>query len=186
MLQSDMRMSRTRILSISLTVSSASSSWRPMRTAKSRWTTTRPIVVGYFRGDSMRRQFFVKDLISRGAVPILDQINYSQANIANNQCIVADPVSDLDLFVYSRQQRGWHCGYARHAAQRKLPSTTGTETALSTYQGADFHRRQRGCVRPSRATPKSQCFRRLLHSTIHSRQDCRWSRSAEFVRRHRC
>jgi len=43
----------------------------------------------------MRRQFFVKDLISRGAVPILDQINYSQANIANNQCIVADPVSDL-------------------------------------------------------------------------------------------
>jgi len=34
-----------------------------------------------------------------------------------------------DLFVHSRQQRGWHCGYARHAAQRKLPSTTGTETA---------------------------------------------------------
>ena len=87
-------MSRTRILSISLTVSfclvTLAADAQPNLA-----TTTRPIVVGYFRGDSMRRQFFVKDLLSRGAVPILDQINYSQANIANNQCIVADPVSDL-------------------------------------------------------------------------------------------
>jgi chitinase len=43
----------------------------------------------------MRRQFYLKDLISQGAATILDQINYSQANIANNRCIVADPVADL-------------------------------------------------------------------------------------------
>ncbi|MGB9490751.1 MAG: glycosyl hydrolase family 18 protein [Terriglobales bacterium] len=55
----------------------------------------RPIVVGYFRGDSMRRQFFLKDLVADGAASILDQINYSQGNIANNRCIVADPVADL-------------------------------------------------------------------------------------------
>ena len=43
----------------------------------------------------MRRQFYLKDLISQGAATILDQINYSQANIANNRCIVANPVADL-------------------------------------------------------------------------------------------
>ena len=39
--------------------------------------------------------FFLKDLITRGAIPILDQINYSQAHIVNNRCAVADPDSDL-------------------------------------------------------------------------------------------
>jgi len=34
-----------------------------------------------FEGTACVGQFFVKDLISRGAVPILDQINYSQANM---------------------------------------------------------------------------------------------------------
>lgn len=58
-------------------------------------TASHPLIVGYFRGDSMRRQFFLRDLISRGAAPLLDQINYSQANIADNRCVVADPVSDL-------------------------------------------------------------------------------------------
>jgi chitinase len=56
---------------------------------------SRPLVVGYFRGDSMLRQFYVKDLISRGSAPILDQINYSQAHIVDNRCAVADPVADL-------------------------------------------------------------------------------------------
>ncbi len=58
-------------------------------------TTSRPLVVGYFRGDNMRRHFFVKQLISRGAAPILDQINYSQAHIVDNRCAVADPIADL-------------------------------------------------------------------------------------------
>lgn len=94
MLRSDRpRVNRMRILSILLTVSVCIVTLAAA--AQPNPATARSIVVGYFRGDSMRRQFFVKDLISRGAVPILDQINYSQANIANNRCIVADPAADL-------------------------------------------------------------------------------------------
>jgi chitinase len=59
-------------------------------------TSARPLVVGYFRGDSMRQQFFAKNLISSGAAAMLDQINYSQANIADNRCIVANRAVDLD------------------------------------------------------------------------------------------
>ena len=55
----------------------------------------RPIVVGYFRGNSMRSQFFLRDLISRGTISALDQINYSQVNIRDARCVVADPDSDL-------------------------------------------------------------------------------------------
>ncbi len=87
------RVPRQRILSVLLIlvfcIAASRSSAQPISTA------ARPIVVGYFRGDSMRRQFYLKDLISQGAATILDQINYSQANIANNRCIVADPVADL-------------------------------------------------------------------------------------------
>ncbi len=55
----------------------------------------RQIVVGYFRGNSMERQFFLKDLVSLGTISVLDQINYSQANIRDGRCVVADPNSDL-------------------------------------------------------------------------------------------
>jgi chitinase len=43
----------------------------------------------------MLRQFYVKDLISSGSAPILDQINYSQAHVVDNRCAIADPVADL-------------------------------------------------------------------------------------------
>src|ERR1700677_2468892 len=56
---------------------------------------SRPVVVGYFRGDSMLRQFYIKDLISSGSARVLDQINYSQAHIVDNRCAIADPVADL-------------------------------------------------------------------------------------------
>jgi len=59
--------------------------------------TPRQIVVGYFRGNSMRSQFFLKDLISRGTISVLDQINYSQVNIRDARCVVADPDSDLSF-----------------------------------------------------------------------------------------
>ena len=55
----------------------------------------RPIVVGYLRGDGIRRQFFVKNLISQGAISKLDQINYSQGKIANHECVLADPEVDI-------------------------------------------------------------------------------------------
>lgn len=44
----------------------------------------------------MRRQFFLKDLISRATIPVLDQINYSQANVRDARCVVADPDADLN------------------------------------------------------------------------------------------
>jgi chitinase len=63
--------------------------------AQEKVASKHPLVVGYFRGDSMRRQFFLKNLITRGATSILDQINYSQGNIAGSECIIADPNADL-------------------------------------------------------------------------------------------
>ena len=54
-----------------------------------------PRIVGYFPGDGARRNFLVKDLVARGAVSVLDQINYSQGHVAAGQCVIADPVADL-------------------------------------------------------------------------------------------
>lgn len=56
---------------------------------------SRQIVVGYFRGNSMHSHFYLKDLISRGTISVLDQINYSQVNIRDSHCVVADPDADL-------------------------------------------------------------------------------------------
>jgi chitinase len=55
-----------------------------------------PLVVGYFRGEGVRKQFFVKNLVSQGAISRLDQINYSQGKIAGNLCAIADPNLDLN------------------------------------------------------------------------------------------
>jgi chitinase len=54
-----------------------------------------PRIVGYFPGDGARKNFLGKDLVARGAVSVLDQINYSQGHVAGSQCAVADPVADL-------------------------------------------------------------------------------------------
>ncbi len=84
------------VASASFAQSNAQSKPAPMPAAAATGLIApRPIVVGYFRGDSMRRQFFLKDLISRGAISVLDQINYSQANVKDGRCVVADP--DVDL-----------------------------------------------------------------------------------------
>jgi chitinase len=55
-----------------------------------------PIVVGYFPQWGIRKQFFVKSLITQGAIPLLDQINYSQGHIDGNRCAIADPNADLN------------------------------------------------------------------------------------------
>jgi chitinase len=65
-------------------------------TAQENAVTTHPIVVGYFPGDGIHKQYFVKNLVSQGAVSALDQINYSQGHVVANRCVIADPNADLN------------------------------------------------------------------------------------------
>jgi chitinase len=67
-----------------------------LSTAQENTAVAHPIVVGYFLGEDIRKQFFVKNLLSSGDILLLDQINYSQAHIAGNQCTIADPNADLN------------------------------------------------------------------------------------------
>lgn len=66
-------------------------------------TASRPVlpnhqVVGYFpQWGVYNRRYLPKDLITRGAVNTLTQINYAQANIRDNACVVADPQADTNL-----------------------------------------------------------------------------------------
>jgi chitinase len=55
-----------------------------------------PIVVGYFPGWGVHKGYFVKNLVPEDEELMLDQINYSQAHIVNNQCAIADPDADLN------------------------------------------------------------------------------------------
>jgi len=55
-----------------------------------------PLMVGYFLGEGIRKQFFVKNLLLQGDMLSLDQINYSQGHIAENQCAIADQELDLN------------------------------------------------------------------------------------------
>jgi chitinase len=55
-----------------------------------------PIVVGYFVSSGIHKHFFVKNLIPEVATQMLDQINYSQGHINDNQCVVADKNDDLN------------------------------------------------------------------------------------------
>ncbi|MGB8831278.1 MAG: glycosyl hydrolase family 18 protein [Candidatus Sulfotelmatobacter sp.] len=55
-----------------------------------------PVVVGYFPSWGIHKRFFVKNLVSDGAMRMLDQINYSQGHIQDNQCVIADASADLN------------------------------------------------------------------------------------------
>jgi chitinase len=55
----------------------------------------RPLVVGYFPSWGIHKRFFVKNLITKDAMQMLDQINYSQGHIEDNQCAIADQNEDL-------------------------------------------------------------------------------------------
>jgi len=57
---------------------------------------TQPIVVGYFPGWGIHKGYFVKNLVPDDEELMLDQINYSQAHIVNNQCAIGDPNADLN------------------------------------------------------------------------------------------
>lgn len=55
-------------------------------------------VVGYFpQWGVYNRRYLPKDLITRGALSTLTQINYAQANIRDHACIIADPQADTNL-----------------------------------------------------------------------------------------
>jgi len=71
--------------------------WPPVSLSAARSSSNRPMLVGYFPQWGVYNQYFVKNLITAGAVGQLDQIDYSQAVIAENRCAVADPNADLNL-----------------------------------------------------------------------------------------
>ena len=56
-----------------------------------------PILVGYFGQWGVYDHFFVKNLLTSGAVAQLDQINYSQGAVKGGRCSIADPNADLNL-----------------------------------------------------------------------------------------
>jgi chitinase len=70
--------------------------------AEARAAAQQPIVVGYFPQWGVRKEFFVKNLVSQGTVRMLDQINYSQGHIVNSECAIANPELDLQ-FTFSAE-----------------------------------------------------------------------------------
>jgi chitinase len=59
----------------------------------------KPLLVGYFPqwGIYNDPPYFVKNLVTGGSAPLLDQLNYAQGFIVNARCAVADPNADLNL-----------------------------------------------------------------------------------------
>jgi chitinase len=62
-------------------------------------SAARPLLVGYFPqwGIYNDPPYYVKDLVTSGAAPLLDELNYAQGFIVNARCAVADPNADLNL-----------------------------------------------------------------------------------------
>ncbi len=55
-------------------------------------------VVGYFpQWGVYERRFVPVDLVRSGAIRLLTQLDYAQANIQNNACAIADPQADTNL-----------------------------------------------------------------------------------------
>ncbi|HTZ88731.1 MAG TPA: glycosyl hydrolase family 18 protein [Alloacidobacterium sp.] len=59
----------------------------------------KPLLVGYFPqwGIYNDPPYYMKDLITSGAAPLLDELNYAQGAIVNARCAIADPNADLNL-----------------------------------------------------------------------------------------
>ncbi|MGC1422472.1 MAG: glycosyl hydrolase family 18 protein [Terracidiphilus sp.] len=57
-----------------------------------------PLLVGYFPqwGLDFAQPYYVKSLITNGAVRRLDQINYAQASVRGGRCSLANPSADLN------------------------------------------------------------------------------------------
>ena len=55
-------------------------------------------MVGYFPQWGVYEQRYLPlDLIRSGAIGMLTQLDYAQANIQNNSCVIADPQADTNL-----------------------------------------------------------------------------------------
>ena len=56
------------------------------------------LVVGYLPqwGLYSTPAWLARDLVTSGAAPLLDQLDYAQANIRNGKCVLADPEADLN------------------------------------------------------------------------------------------
>ena len=67
-----------------------------LSTAQENVAAEHPLVVGYFRDGIACASNSSSRICSRKARSILDQINYSQGNIAGSQCVIADPNADLN------------------------------------------------------------------------------------------
>src|SRR5579862_5485676 len=62
-------------------------------------STPHPLLIGYFPqwGIYNDPPYYMKELVTSGAAPLLDQLNYAQGFIINARCAVADPNADLNL-----------------------------------------------------------------------------------------
>ncbi len=66
--------------------------------ARSNWPTLpKPKVVAYFGQWGVYDHFFVRNLVTSGAIHQLDQINYAQGFVTGGHCSIADPNADLQM-----------------------------------------------------------------------------------------
>lgn len=79
---------------VSLAVAESS---RPVK--RSGENDAKPLLVGYFPqwGIYNDPQYLVKNLVSSGGRPLVDQINYAQGFVTNGHCSIADPNADLNI-----------------------------------------------------------------------------------------
>ncbi len=68
-------------------------------TKRSGENDAKPLLVGYFPqwGIYNDPQYLVKNLMSSGRRPLVDQINYAQGFVTNGRCTIADPNADLNI-----------------------------------------------------------------------------------------
>ena len=92
---------RTRPRAALLLFLLAAASMAPSARALSFHHRRRPIVVGYFTNDGLRKRvpFNVKSLVTNGSAALLDQINYSAASVSGGHCSLSDATADL-RYVY--------------------------------------------------------------------------------------
>lgn len=71
---------------------------QPARSKPSELPARTGQVVGYFpQWGVYNRRYVPRDLVTRGALQTLTQIDYAQANIRDNACVIADPQADTNL-----------------------------------------------------------------------------------------
>ncbi len=90
-----------RLLAVSLWVvlsACAVLSASPPDKSSAKSLSAHPILVGYLPqwGLYSTPAWLARNLVASGAAPLLDQLNYAQANIRDAKCVIADPEADLN------------------------------------------------------------------------------------------